>query len=454
MTDPNFFTNIVNSISEGVDQAIGDLTKPWSVEPGGLAPVYYAGLPGGAAPPAPITAIDQPTGPTVFGTDIPWVNGPPNGETDFYRIDTRLQGLQTRIVYIGVPDPTIGGQRRWWDLHGNYGGAQGLMCGEQFAGLMHAPFESKIESGAYEIGGTYERTDWGTKEMSLSVLVNVGVGSRDSFTYRTLEDQWWNSWSDEQDGWLGVFVRGYGWRFIPVRLKNASKTAFEIDPAENDNNFMQWDMEIVSLRPFFNKKSIQQTWQNTTPTSTAWNLIVDAIDAIMTAALADLGPQVAGSSQILGDYLPARKVGAHVFSIANKGTVFAYPKYVVSSPGIAWIQNGWNADGSPQMLQLPLLTPEDGYVLVDTDPDARTLTCATDPQDPLFMQILSNVSLLEILLGPIIDSGKPIWQQFKYTFTEAAKVPPRTVANLHAWHSEDGGTITCIMPQGYKMAWG
>jgi hypothetical protein len=449
-----FIGDIEQAILGGVEQIIGDLTRPFAGAQGGLAPTYYAGLPGGAPPPPPLTALDQPSMPTTIGNDIPWVHGPPGGETDFYRISTLLQGTATRIVYIGVPDPTIDGKRRWWDLHGNYSGIQGLSCGEQFAGLMHAPFDLKIESGAYEVGGTWERTDWGPKQMSMSVLVNVGVGPRDSFEYRMLEDQWWNSWADDQDGYLGVFTRTHGWRFMPVRLFNASKTAFEIDPTANDNNFMQWDMEIVALKPFFNKPSIQQTWTNPTETSTAWNLVVDMLEATMTQLLADLGPTVAGSSQILGDILPGRKVGAHVFSIANKSTVGVYPKYIVSSPGIAWLQNGWNGDGSPQMLQLPLLTPEDGYVLVDTDPDARTLTCATDPQDPLFMQILSNVSLLEILLGPIIDSGKPIWQQFHYTFTEAAKVPPRTVANLHAWHSQNGGTITCIMPQQFKMAWG
>jgi hypothetical protein len=450
-----FINGIEQAIEGGINAIIGDLTKPFAGASGGLAPVYYAGLPGGVAPPAPPTATDQPTGPTTIGNDIPWADGPPNGETDFNRISTLLQGTKTRIVYIGVPDTSIGGKRRWWDLRGNYEGAQGLMCCEQFAGLMHAPFDLKVESGAYQLGGTWQRTDWGPKQMSMSVLVNVGVGAQDSFGYRMLEDQWWNSWADDQDGYLGVFTRTHGWRFFRVRLNNMSKTAFEIDPTANDNNFMQWDMEIVALYPFAAKKSIQQTWQNTeAATSTEWNLVIDALENIMNTLLADLGPAVAGSSQILGDLLPGRKVGAHVFSIANKSTTGVYPKYIVSSPGIAWIQNGWNSDGSPQMLQLPLLTPEDGYVLVDTDPDARTLTCATDPADPLFMQILSNVSLLEILLGPIIDAGKPIWQQFKYTFTEAAMVPPRTVANLHAWHSQHNGTITCIMPQFYKMAWG
>jgi hypothetical protein len=424
-------------------------------EPGGLAPTYYAGLPGGDEPPPPPPGSDAIL-PSTFDTDamLPWVVGPPNGETDFYRIDTRLQGLATRIIYIGVPDPDIGGKRRWWDLHGNYAGAQGLMCSENFAGLMHAPFTLQLQTGAYQLGASWQRTNWDAKQMSLGAMVGVGVGPVNSFDYRKLEQQWWNSWSTDADGYLGVYTRTHGWRFVMVRLADTSKTAFEIDPQANDNNFMQWDMDIVGLYPFFSKKSIMQTWTNPVATSTDWNLIVDTLDGLLTALIADLGPSLSGSSQAFADILPQRYVGVNTFSIANKGTFGAYPKYIVSSPGIAWLQNGWNADGSPQMLQLPLLTPDDGYVLVDTDPDARSITATTDPVDPLYMQILQNSSLLEILLGPLINSTLPIWEQFKYTFTEAAMVPPRTVANLTAWHSQQNGTITAIMPQTYKMAYG
>jgi hypothetical protein len=432
------------------NEIIGDF-----VEPQGLAPEYYAGMPGGQEPPPPPPGDAQTLPASDTDEMIPWIVGPPNGETDFYRISTLLQGLGTRIVYVGVPDPDIGGQRRWWELHGKFAGAQGLMCAPEFAGLMHAPFDLKLESGAYQLGASWQRTDWEPKTMSMGVLVQVGVGPANSFDYRRLEQMWWNSWDTDNDGYLGVFTRTHGWRFIQVRLANASKTTFAIDPdTTGSGGFMQWDMDIVALYPFFGKIPIEQTWTNTTATSTNWNEIVDTIDNILTQLVADLGPAVAGSSQILADILPQRYVGTNVFTIANKGTVPTYAKYLVSSPGIAWLQNGWNADGSPQMLQLPLLTADDGYIMVDTDPDARAITCTTDPVDPLFMQILQNSSLVEILLSPEINSTEPIWQQFKFTFTEAAQIPPRSVANLTAWHSQDGGTVTCIMPQYFKMAWG
>lgn len=435
--------------------AVGSLGASF-INPGGEAPVYNVDITtGGTIPAAPGDYNTLPS-PQSGGDMLPWVVGPPNGETNFYRIDTRLQALETRIVYIGVPDPLLNGGRRWWELHGKFGGAQGVMAGEQFQGLMHPSFDLKIDSGAYETGGTWERTDYDVKHMQMAAMVGANLPYRDvnSFEYRMLEQAWWNSWDTDNDGWLGVYTRTHGWRFIPVRLANPVKTAFAIDPSSHDNNFMEWDMEIAALYPMFAKRSITQTWTNTSATSTSWNLIVDAIESALQALIADFGPLAQGSSQILADALPGRQVGAHTFHIANKGTWGAFPKYIVSSPGIAWIQNGWNADGSPQMLQLPLLTPEDGYVLVDTDPDARTLTCVTDPVDPLFMQILQNSFILEILLGPEINSTKPIWQQMKYSFTEAAMVPAQTVAQLTAWHSDAGGTITCIMPQQYKMAYG
>jgi hypothetical protein len=69
-------------------------------------------------------------------------------------------------------------------------------------------------------------------------------------------------------------------------------------------------------------------------------------------------------------------------------------KFLVSSPGRAWIQDGPNG----RMIELPLLTPSDGTVLVDTDPTARTLTAATDPVDPLFYRIARNSQLLDFFL--------------------------------------------------------
>lgn len=373
---------------------------------------------------------------------------PPFGETNFDRISTLLQGLETRIILVGVPDPDIGGQRRWWNLWGNYSGSEGLQLGPHVEGLMHAAFDILTSSGAYELGADYERTNWKPKTLRISVQVNgdmMGFKTT-SFRYRMLEQRWWNSWADDQDCWLGVFTRTHGWRFVKVRLMNESKTAFEIDPAVNDNNFMQWDMDIVGLYPFYAKKKWTRSWTNTdAETSTAWYEIEDVIEALLAQFnLAGLFDQLVGQ----------QKIGDGNIAVVNKGTYKAYPQFLVSSPGIAWIQDGYNADGTPRMVQLPTLTEEDGICLVDTDPDARTLTCATDPVDPLFYQILRNSEFVEVILHDVVDSTLPVWKRFKGEFTEASAILPRSTSNIKVWHSEQGGTITAIIPQRYKMAWG
>ena len=59
--------------------------------------------------------------------------------------------------------------------------------------------------------------------------------------------------------------------------------------------------------------------------------------------------------------VPGKDVGRGVIDIWNRGSETAWPKFLVSSPGRAWIQ-----DGDGRMVPMPLLTPQDGYMLVDT----------------------------------------------------------------------------------------
>lgn len=373
---------------------------------------------------------------------------PPFGETNFDRISYLLQGLSTRIIYIGVPDPDIGYNRRVWNLWGNYSGSEGLELGPHVDGLMHAPFEILSSQGPYELGGVPQRTVWHPKNIKLAVQVNGDLtdSQTTSFRYRMLEQRWWNSWSDEQDGWLGVWTRTHGWRFVKVRLANESKTAFEIDPAESGGNFMQWDMDIVGFYPYYAKKAFTADFTNTNvESSTAWDLIEGVIeDLLKNFGLDGLFDQLVGQ----------QKIGDGSVNVGNKGTVKAYPQFIVSSPGIAWIQDGDNADGTPRMVQLPTLSESDGMMLVDTDPDARTLTCATDPVDPLFYRLLRNAEFLEVLLHDVLDSTLPVWKRFDGEFTEASAIQPRETKNIKVWHSEHNGTVTAIVPQRYKMAWG
>jgi hypothetical protein len=381
---------------------------------------------------------------TIDGEDLsnPLELLPPFGETDFDRLSTLLRAESTRIVYVGVPDPRINNQRRWWNLWGNYSGNKGLELGPHVEGLMHAAFELLLSQGPYELGAVYQRTTWKPKTIKMAVQVNSKLYPDTSFGYRMAEEAWWNSWSDSDDGWLGVWTRTHGWRWIKVRQANDSKTAFTIDPADNNGNFMEWDMDIVALYPYYAKQSFDATWKNPASTSTAYTEIQDVIDALLQQfSLSFLDDAVNGL--LVGQ----SAIGEGKLSVVNRGSVAAYPKYLISPPGIAWVPCG------DRMVQLPLLTEADGLVMVDTDPDARTFTCASDPVDPLFYQILRNSEIIEVILGDVVNSTEPVWKRFTGQFDETAIIPPYTSAVLPVRHSQNGGTVQAIIPTRFHRAY-
>jgi hypothetical protein len=364
--------------------------------------------------------------------------GPP--ETNFFRLDKRLQSLETKIVYIGVPDGN--GRRPYWDVWGAHAGAQGITLAPHVIGLMHTPFTQLISEGPYQVGATYERVDYGKREISLAIM--IGVGEPDTiFRYRMIEQRWWSSWSAKEDGYLGVFTRTHGWRWLKVRLAENPKTVMTLDPQAMDANFMQWDMTIIAAQPYWAKRQEMAAWTNDgdgdTPVipSTPW----DQLEELITNILAGLIP---GFDKLV----PGVHIGEGNIVIPNRGDQPAFPKFLVSAPGRAWIQDGPNG----RMVELPLLIPEDGTVLVDTDPTARTITAATDPVDPLFYRIARNSELLEFFLHDLTATGLPVWRRFYGRFS--VPWPAKAVNRIKVQHSNPGGTITAIMPQKYDMAYG
>jgi hypothetical protein len=363
-------------------------------------------------------------------------HGPP--DVDFDRLPISLQALETKIVYVSVGQPD--GKRLWWDLNGNRAGAQGLILAPHMSGFMHTPFVSLFSEGPYQIGAHYERTDFKKRVINLGVMVGVMFEPATSFRYRMLEERWWKSWSASEDGYLGCWTRTHGWRWLRVRLAEEPKTAFELDPVAHGNNFMQWDMVITATQPYWAKRKETVTWKNTAATATPW----EEIEELLTAVVGRITDVLIGGG---GPLTPGKEVGSGILTLPNRGTQVAHPKFVVSSPGRAWI-----ADGDGRMVALPLLTEDDGFCLVDTDPTARTLTCATDPVDPLFFQILRNSQLLDFLLHDLTVSTLPVWRRFNGRF--AVGVPPKSKAHIKVYHSDPTGTITAIMPQHFDMAYG
>ena len=434
------------------------------------------------------------------------MTGPP--DIDFWRLDKRLRSTEMKIVYVGIPDPDYktdeypdGGARRWWDLAGALAGRQALTLAPQLKGTMHLPFQQVLTEGAYQIGSTYERTNYLKREIGLGVQVSTSMEPDTSFRYRMLEQRWWASWSEKEDGYLGCFTRTHGWRWLRVRLAEEPKTAFELDPTAFENNFMQWDMTIVATSPFWCKRIETSSWANLEETSTPLNELLPTlisrlgggemtgrpVDDILVAIGKILNGDIEGvaegiikqvtnfGAELLGLVPPNKRmpkttlrdepltarladmllvpgvdVGEATLKIPNRGTWESWPKYLVSTPGYVWIQDGIGGD----MVMLPLLHTTDGdVVMIDTDPLNRTLTGAKDPVDPLFYRILRNSQLIDFLLSDIVDSTEPLQRRMGGKGFQNP-IPKRTLASLKVRHSDPNGTITAYMPQRFRMAYG
>lgn len=377
-------------------------------------------------------------------------SGPPSEV--FGALPPEWQNLGTKFIYIGIDSS-------YWNLAGNYAGKEGLTLAPHASGMYHIPFKSIFSEGPYQVGAVYERSDFLKRVMNIGVQVGIDFGPDTStWRYRMLEQRWWNAWSASADGYLGCYTRTHGWRFLRVRLAADPKTPFELDPAAFNNNFMQWDMEIVAMQPYWCKKMLPDTWANTGSTSTPWTtiqyLLENAVNQFLGAlgllslvdtVIDDITGKKISSSTILQ---PGKNVGHGTLTCWNNSDQAAYPKFLVSAPGQCWIQDGIGGT----MIPLPLLTDKDGPCLVDTDPTARTLTCATDPVDNQLYNIMSNSELLDIVLDNTGNSPKPVWEQFQYFFTTS--IPAYTQANLKVYHTDPTGTVTILMPQQFSRAYG
>jgi hypothetical protein len=355
--------------------------------------------------------------------------------TLFAGLPRRWQNTETKIVLIGVDGS-------YWNLTGNYAGKEGVTLAQHVTGLMHLPFNTLVSEGPYQIGATYERTDVKKRTINIGVQVNVHTTGTDTlWSYRRIEERWWRAWSFKEDSWLGCYTRSHGWRWLRVRLSEDPKTPFVLDPVAFDDGFMQWDMVVVALQPYWLKATKASKWVNSASTSMNWY----TVEQLVAAAENTFSEILTGQG---GTLVPGHDIGSGVLKAWNHGDVAEWPKFLVSSPGRAWIQDG----NGGAMIPLPVTTDQDGTVLVDTDPMARTLTCSTDPVDPLLYRILRNSELLQVLLGDVVNSTQPINKRFYGRFT--TPIPPRSLANIKVFHSDPTGTVAMLVGQRFEKAYG
>lgn len=371
---------------------------------------------------------------------MPTLAAPPT--TIFAKLPPTWTNLLTKVIWIGCDGS-------YWNLAGNYAGKEGLTLAPHIAGLMHSPFESIFSEGPYMIGGFYERTDYKKREINFGVQVGVDFGpDTSSWRYRLLEQKWWRSWSPSQQGCLCVYTRTHGWRFMFLQLGESPKTPMELDPGAFENNFMQWDIVAVGTQPFWQRKMVVDTWKNNGLTATPQ--VGGSTGGIIYLLEHLLNPFLGGLLQGAGGVLvPGKNVGKHTFNLWNNGDFPAWPKFISSAPGVVWIQDGPGGN----MLQLPNTTTAVGPLLIDTDPTARTVSSATDPNDPLLYEILTATDQMNLVLNPkAAASQKGIWSQFRQFFT--TPMPPHTQSAIQVYHSDPTGSVMMYVPQQFDKSYG
>jgi hypothetical protein len=323
-----------------------------------------------------------------------------------------LRSTQTKWVYVHPSNNKI------WHLAGPGRGREGVVLARELEGIMQPEFEIRYSEGPYLIGATAERVDYKKRTVSLGVVIQPNLNAErpeepNPWSYRLIEDSWWQSWSESEPGFLGCFTRTHGWRWLKVTLGEATKTSVSMDPVANGNNSMRWNMVLHAPWPFYAKRPLTRVWK------------------------ADIDTLANGKCD-------------GIIKIANRGTWESWPKYLITGHGDVTIQDGTQG----KIVTLPRFYPSDGtYMMIDTDQTKRTITTEKDPVDEQLYKYLRNAQLLDILLHDVTAPRVPAQRRIPGGIGFDGKIEPRSVANIKVSHSNINGTITAIVPQSYRMAW-
>lgn len=363
----------------------------------------------------PPTYLNDAYGNPVYGPENPTHPGwrKLTNWNDLGRNGEYLRSVQTKWVYIHPSNNKL------WRLSGPGRGREGVVLARELEGIMQPEFEIRYSEGPYLIGAHPERVDWKKRTISLGVVIQPNLNAErpeepNPFSYRLIEDSWWQSWSETVPGYLGSFTRTHGWRWLRVTLGESIKHTVSIDPVAHGNNSMQWSMTLHAPYPFYAKRSLTRTW----------NASLESQDS--------------------------DGICQGIIKIANRGTWESHPKYLITGHGDVTIQDGTGG----KMVTLPRFYPSDGsFMMIDTDPAKRTITTEKDPVDDQLYKYLRNSQLLDILLHDQTSSRLPAQRRIPGGIGFDNKVEPRTVANIRVTHSNPNGSVTCIMPQQFRMAW-
>lgn len=338
----------------------------------------------------------------------------------FDLLPPRLQGLGTHVVYI---DPTF---TYMFNLAGPMAGAEGVRLSKQLYGDQQWHFEQVLVNSPYIFGADINRQNYPERKINLGIILGSHNPPMNEYQYRMTEDHWWSSQDETNDGWLGIYTRFSGWRWIPVRPDETVKTPQPMDSTAYGNNASRWDIDWIAARPYFTKPALYATFQS-----------------------ANAGLPIPPAGPLLGqliDYLDGDIYYTGNLPIVNRGDLPSYVSYLVSSPGQAIVQD----NQSNRMVPLPNTSAAVGTFLCDTEPATRTLTSSNDPTDTLAFDLIRQSVVLDYLLSGLSNNVAPLQLTFLNKFVYS--IPPQSATTFTVAHSEPNGVIVAIVPQRFKRS--
>jgi hypothetical protein len=374
----------------------------------------------------------------VTGPEVVW----PQGATStgyypslvepvgFNQLPPAVRGMMTHVVYLTPPQDYL------FNLAGPSKGLEGVRLATQVQGDQQWPFKQVITNSPYIFGATIERQNIPERKFNIGIIIGSQSPPMTEYQYRLAEDHWWQGQDETNDGWLGVYTRYSGWRWIPVRPDETVKSPQKLDSTAFGNNASQWDISWIAARPYFTKPALYSTFQSVNAGNPA---PPPQGGGILSGILSDLVTTVDEATG-LNEYYWGTLV------LANRGDLPSYVTYFVSSPGQAIVSD----NDSNRLVVLPFTDPSVGTYMCDTEPGNRTLTAANDPTDNLIFDLIRQSMILDFFLSGLANEGLPLQLTWNGKFMYA--IPPQTVVNLTVAHSDPSGVVMAVVPQRFKRS--
>lgn len=329
--------------------------------------------------------------------------------TRFNSLPPRLRGMNTHVVLL-TPNGSM------FNLAGPLAGREGVRLANTVMGDQSWPFDLIITESPYIYGAVIERVNVTKRDFNVGVVIGSHAPPMTEYQYRMAESHFWAGQDEQTDGWLGIYTRFSGWRWIPVRPGETVKTPQKMDNTAFGNNASQWDLMWTAARPYFTKPSLYRTWKAS-----------ESGDPVTCAPL-------------------NKPVYTGILPLANRGDLPSYVSFLISSPGQAVVQDN-NGDS---LVPLPVTAASDGPYYCDTEPGKRSLTAANDPVDNPTYKFLRSSKLLDFQLHDLDSLGLPLQLRFDRRFVYS--IPPNSTIGLKVQHTNPEGEIVAFVPQRFKRS--